>query len=165
MLTDNFYKEIDPEKDSIVYFDSTLYCNFKIGQIEEVKWLTLDYYDTLYLGEKMSGCFYSSIEKVMIFRNKTANTKSYKVVYEKDGNNSRTQTNNITDSTIKKTFKNFIDDCMALNKQTENGLYSFSTNSKRIYIRKKNIIYELPDIGGINWKGYDSFKMKMGISY
>lgn len=157
MLTDNFEERVELEKDTIITFDAAIYSRFnKVNTAEEFFQLSPNLSDTIYLGQKIVGCFGGEIEKIKISKQRDNN---FRIEYSNAGN----QKFIFFDRLFQKHFQDFIAQARAFFPKTENGftITNLSTTRFDRYIRNGNNILKLPDFS--DWKGYDDFKIRIGI--
>jgi hypothetical protein len=158
LLTDNFEQRFDLNKDTIISFDTALYSSFnKTNNLKEFSGLASNLSDTIYIGQKVVGCFGGEIEKLKILKQKD---NKFKIEYS----NSKNQSSIVIDSLFYKHFEDFLSKAKAIFPDKENGLtfINLSTTSIDTYIRKGNNVLEFPDI--YDWKGYDDLKKQIGIT-
>jgi len=158
LLTTDFERKIDLQKDTTIYFDTTLYSSFKnTKNIKEFRTLTSNNLDTIYIGQKVVGCFGSSIEKIKIYKQ----VSKYNVVY--CDYRSENQNLVISDSLFSKVYLMFLNESQKLFPDKVGGLTFEHMSTTRIdtYIRQGNNILEFPDV--YNWGGYYNFKKGIGI--
>ncbi|MFT3844958.1 MAG: hypothetical protein QM725_07900 [Lacibacter sp.] len=159
LLTDNYENTIDLNKDTLIVFDTTLYHKLKkTNNINQFKALTRNMKDTIFIGQKVVGCFGGEIEKAKIYK-----TKENKYVIEYS--NSKNQSSTFIDNSFERHFEEFLEKSKALFPDKANWLTfaHLSTTHIDTYIRQGNYVLEFPDL--YDWKGYDNFKNQLGIYY
>jgi hypothetical protein len=157
LLTDDFEQKFDLNKDTIFSFDTTLYSSFKkTNNLKEFSGLVANLSDTIYIGQKIVGCFGGEIEKLKILKQKD---NKFKIEYS----NSKNQKSIVIDSLFYKHFEDFLSKAKKIFPDKENGLtfIHLSTTSIDTYIRNGSNVLEFPDV--YDWKGYDDFKKQIGI--
>ena len=131
ILTDNFEPILDLQKDTIIYFDTALYSSFKkINDFKTFSNLASNISDTIYIGQKVVGCFGGEIEKLKIIK-QTGN--KFKIEYSNSKNISAV----IIDSLFENHLADFLSKSKSLFPDKENGLTltHFSTTRIDTYIR------------------------------
>jgi hypothetical protein len=156
LLTKDIEQKIDLEKDTTIYFDTTFFFNLKnTKSIKDFRTLTSNSSDTIYIGQKVVGCFGGAIEKIEIYKS----YKGYNIHYS--GFNK--QNIEISDSLFNRFYSHFLNESKKLFPDKIGGLtfIHLSTTHIDTYLRQGNNILEFPDLYG--WEGYVNFKKDIGI--
>jgi hypothetical protein len=160
ILTDGYHEIIHLNKDTTILFDTSQLAGFQTGDPGKMKSLSSTPFDTIYIGQKLVGCFVGYTEKVIIVNQH----EKYKITYQENGRRGFDTTMYIPNSLFSPYFSLFISEARKqLPVTSKEGSFPFrlSTTSKKIYIRKGNDVYALLDDD--EWKGYDKFKKSLGI--
>jgi hypothetical protein len=159
ILTDDFCKTIYLQSDTTVLFDTTKFSNFTIGDPKDFLSLTTPNFDTIYIGQKVVGCFGGYTEKTVLLKS----DKGVKINYKRNNTPDLDLETVIPDSIFNRIFNSFVIKAKKIFPDKAGGLtfLHMSTTSIDTYIRKGNTIYVLPDL--YDWKGYDEFKKSIGI--
>jgi hypothetical protein len=160
LLTNDFEKEFRLLTDTTIYFDTTQYAGFKLGDPKTFLSLKEADADTLFIGQKMRGCFAGSTEKIII----TRLTNVRQIIYRENYNTAADYSINIPDSAFSKSFRKFIINTQKRFQASSDGWSGLNSSTTRYstFIRKGAIIYEIPDFN--DWEDYDNFKRAIGIA-
>lgn len=152
LLTDDYKRTIQLNKDTTIIFASNLYSNFIHDDAENIFNIKLDSKDTLYIGEQSHGCS-SFTQKIKIFKTDTI----YYIYISTFGTQIETVEYTLPQETFTTLFKTYLEDCHKLfPAPTVEMIMLQSTISSSIYMREGNTIYTLPD--PVRWDGLDTFK-------
>ncbi len=157
LLTDDFEKQFDLQNDTTINFDTTQYSKLTIlNDYKKFTQLIKSSEDTIFIGQKVVGCFGGEIEKSKIYKNKE---NKYVIEYS----NSKSHNLSIIDSSFDRHFEEFLTKSKALFPEKENWLTFVHLNTTHIdtYIRQGTYVLEYPDL--YDWKGYDNFKKQIGV--
>jgi hypothetical protein len=160
LLTPDLMEVVYLKSDTSFSYPTQAYSNFTKVDPEKISDLSIVNSDSLYIAQKIVGCFGGHTEKIIV----TKLDKKYQLLYTRNGDSMATTTKIISDTLFGKYFNKFIKSCKILFPKPVNGnimLSNLSTTSINTYIRQNNIIYALPDF--YTWEGYNTFKNDTGI--
>jgi hypothetical protein len=159
ILSDDFCRTIDLQTDTVVLFDTAQYSNFTMGNPKDFISLTTTGFDTIYIGQKVIGCFGGYTEKTVLLKR----GKEVKISYKRNNMPDLDFETIIPDSLFNIHFNSFVIKAKKIFPVKSGGftILHFSTTTIDTYIRKGNTVYVLPDL--YDWKGYYNFKKSIGI--
>ena len=160
LLTNDIEQKINLQKDTTIYFDTTLYSNFKTKRNLNGFMNFLDKkIDTLFIGQKVIGCYGGSIEKIIICKS----IDGYNITYKESYNNGKIQNLSISDTLFNRHYFHFLKESKKFFPEKNGDLtfFNLSTTHINTYIRQGSDILEFPDL--YDWKGYEHFKKDLGI--
>lgn len=153
LLTDNYKRTIELDKDTTVRFDAALYRKFVQAIPQGSLNMRLNDWDTLYVGVKNFGCVAANAEKMKIFKIDT----SYRIEITNYPSDDIDATScNISENIFSKAFEKYLKDCEKLfQRPTLNQILILSTSTTKMYVRKDDSIYIFPEVN-TNY-AYDNF--------
>jgi hypothetical protein len=163
ILTDGVTSNLYLQKDTSISFDSSQYAGFTIIERADKSISSNLGADTIYVGQKINGCFAESAEKIVIYKAGDKYRISYEAIYSGFDSYTAcdlTMARNPFDQAFEKFVRNSKQIIHRHGKYTE-IVVSGSTNITDTYIRVGNIIYELPEVEGS--EAYNEFRKAIGI--
>jgi|GEM_PF-6383134 len=156
LLTNDYYKTINIEHDTSIFFDTLLYSSFKFGNVKDLFNLNTKVVDTFFIGQKSSGYLGSYAEKMKIFKVDS----TYMVCISNNNDISETEIHSINEEVFNIAFLTFIKECNKLTNKKINIINPeaviIATLNTNTYIRLDDYIYVLPQ--NFYWEGYRVFK-------
>lgn len=152
-LDRTFAKEINIDRDSVVFIKASELNNFQNAERKTMPSFDLKDRDTIVIGLKSIGCFHFYNENVIISKD----NGKYNVAF----NNTRLRGYGLGNMNIKREFDQYFQDTLNMfsaecKKLFKRNYECWSTNNAFIYIRQGNSIYSLPDIGcEDDWQAYN----------
>jgi len=152
-------KKIDFHSDTTIFISRNELQNFENIDSKIAPTLELNDGDTIVIGLSSMGCFHSLKENIIINKSNGRYLLAFNTTRGRSYGYDPMNLHKEFDSSFQHTIQAFYNDCVKLlRKQAENdkkGLLAMSTTSTYIYIRKGNQVFRLPDIGPLDWDGYD----------
>jgi hypothetical protein len=174
LLTPDFNKTIDLQKDTQIIFDSTEYTSLKQGNIAELS--TMPISDTLYFSLVISGCFMLDFQKVTV--QKSVKENSVLIHYQETRNPQKDTLIKMSNLLFIQQYSSFIlkssqkpklDESIKLKgKKGKNILLisspcTASMNHYYPFIRNRNTIYDLYGNNPCSYEFYNDFIKSLGI--
>ena len=168
LVDQNFEMDLIPNADTTININSTTCQHLTKGKLDSLPNLTIHENDTLFITQKVAGCFVDYREKLMIIKQ----NDYYKLEYRNTDPDFIVSSRMLPES-FKGQFQRFLNNLKdflikyeLINYHPKNNLrhvfFGLSTNTATLFFRKGKTVYEVPIDDKLS--AFKDFKTQMGIT-